>query len=99
MIEQFSIDPEMLKIVLGVNLMVAVANLLPIPPLAVGNLLMVFIPKRLSGCHKAVSRVCPYLLVGFLVAERIGKSEVIDQLLSPLFTPVFTFLTKSYVFS
>jgi Zn-dependent protease len=97
-IEQFSIDPEMFKIVLGVNLMVAVANLLPIPPLAVGSLLTVLMSKRFNGFGNVLSRVGPYLLVGFLVAERFGQREVTDQFLSPLFTPVFLFLTKSYSF-
>ena len=97
-IEQFSIDPEMFKIVLGVNLMVAVANLLPIPPLAVGNILNLFISKRFSGFGRVISRVGPYLVVGLLITERIEKSGIIEQLLSPLFTPVFLFLTKSYAF-
>ena len=98
-IEQFFIDPEMFKIVLGVNLMVAVANLLPIPPLAAGSILSVFISQRFSGFGNMMSRVGPYLLVGLLVVERVEQSGFMEQLFSPLFTPVFLFLTKSYTFS
>jgi Zn-dependent protease len=97
-IEQFSIDPEMFKIVLGVNLMVAVANLLPIPPLAAGSILNLFISARFSAFGNLISRVGSYVLVGLLIIDGVERSGIIDKVFSPLFTPVFLFLTKSYAF-
>ena len=97
-IEQFSIDPEMFKIVLGVNLMVAVANLLPIPPMAVGSVIRVLIPVRAKNLGNTFWRIGPYLLVALLVVERFSQSGILNRLFLPIFTPVFTFLTKSYSF-
>ena len=97
-IEQFSIDPQMLEIVLGVNLLVAVANLLPLPPLAAGSILAAIIPERYSIVAKRFLRVGPYLLVGLLVAERVGQARIMNHIFLPLCGPVFSFLTKSYSF-
>ena len=88
----------MLKIVLGVNLMVAVANLLPLPPLAVGSILAALIPERYSIVANRVLRVGPYLIVALLVAERLGQGGMLDHIFSPIYEPVFSFLTKSFSF-
>ena len=97
-IEQFAIDPQMLEIVLGVNLMVAVANLLPLPPLAVGSILAALIPDRCSIVAQRFLLAGPYLLVALLVAERVGQGSMIGHIFSPIYDPVFSFLTKSYSF-
>ena len=97
-IEQFAIDPQMLEIVLGVNLMVAVANLLPIPPLAGGSIAALLVPERYGNLRKAFWRLSPYLLVVLLTADRLSKNEIVNRVCMPLFEPVFSFLTKSYSF-
>jgi len=97
-IEQFSIDPQMIEIVLGVNLMVAVSNLLPVPPLAGGSIAALLIPERYGNIRKAFWRLSPYLLVVLLTADRLSKNEIVNRVCMPLFEPVFSFLTKSYSF-
>lgn len=97
-IEQFAIDPQMLEIVLGVNLLFAVANLLPIPPLAGGSIAALLIPERYGNLRKAFWRFSPYLLVVLLTADRLSQNEIANRLCMPLFEPVFSFLTKSYSF-
>ena len=61
-VEQFSIDSRMFKIVLGVNLMMAVSNLLPFPPLALGRIPEAFISERYKRFKKIFLQVSPYLL-------------------------------------
>jgi Zn-dependent protease len=97
-IEQFAIDPQMLEIVLGVNLVVAVSNLIPIPPLAGGSIAAILIPERHGNLRKAFWRFSPYLLVVLLAADRLSHSDVINRVCMSLFEPVFNFLTKSYSF-
>jgi Zn-dependent protease len=97
-IEQFSIDPQMLEIVIGVNLMVAVANLLPIPPLAAASILGVFIPENRKWIDRLYWRVGPYLLVGLLAAERISQSGILKRFFGLLVGPMYQFFTKSYQF-
>ena len=97
-VEQFSIDARMFKIVLGVNLMTAMSNLLPFPPLALGKILTTFIPGRYNRCKKTFLQVMPYFLTTALIIERISEIGHINDLLLPLFGPVFSFFTKSYAF-
>ena len=97
-VEQFSIDSRMFKIVLGVNLMMAVSNLLPFPPLALGSMPVVFIPERYKRFKKTFLLVSPYLLVTLLFLERASQSGIVNCFLMPLFRPAFHFFTKSYAF-
>ena len=97
-VEQFSIDARMFKIVLGVNLMTAMSNLLPFPPLAIGKILTTFIPGRYNRFKKTFLQVMPYFLTTALIIERISEIGHINDLLLPLFGPVFSFFTKSYAF-
>ena len=97
-VEQFSIDSRMFKIVLGVNLMTAVSNLLPFPPLALGRILEAFISERYKRFKKIFLEAGPYFLTTALIIERISEIGQINDLLLPLFSPVFSFFTKSYAF-
>ncbi len=97
-IEQLSIDSRMLKIVLGVNLMVALSNLLPFPPLALGWIPEVCISDRYIRFKRTFLQASPYLLVILLFMDRAGRSGIVNGFLMPLFNPVFQFFTKSYAF-
>ena len=97
-VEQFSIDARMFKIVLGVNLMTAISNLLPFPPLALGKIMTTFIPWRYNRFKKIFLQVMPYFLTTALIIERISEIGHINDLLLPLFGTVFSFFTKSYAF-
>jgi len=97
-VEQFSIDSKMFKIVLGVNLMTAVSNLLPVPPLALGRILEAFISERYKRFKKTFLKVSPYILAILLFLERASQIGIVNCFLMPLFNPVFQFFTKSYAF-
>jgi Zn-dependent protease len=97
-VEQFSIDSRMFKIVLGVNLMMAVSNLLPFPPLALGKIPATIIPERYKRFKKTFFQVSPYLLATLLFLERSSQIGIVNYFLVPIFSPVFGFFTKSYTF-
>jgi Zn-dependent protease len=97
-VEQFSIDSRMFKIVMGINLMVAVSNLLPFPPLALGRILETFISERYKKFKKIFLKVSPYILAILLFLERTSHSGIFNGFLMLLFNPVFQFFTKSYAF-
>lgn len=97
-VEQFSIDSRMFKIVLGVNLMTAVSNLLPFPPLAFGRILERFISERYKPFKKTFVQMSPYILAALLLLDRVSHREFVNFFLMPLFSPVFQFFTKSYAF-
>jgi len=97
-LEQFSIETQMLQIVVGVNLIVAVANLLPIPPLAAASILGVFIDEKNKAIKKIIWQVGPYLLLLLLIADKANNNIIIDRFVMPIVVPVFTFLTKKISF-
>ena len=98
LLEQFSVQTQMLQIVIGINLMVAVANLLPIPPLAAASILDVFIDVQNKILKKIFWQVGPYVVVLVLIADRINHNIVLNRFVMPIVIPMFKFFTKSYTF-
>ena len=97
-IEQFSIQTQMLQIVVGINLMVAVANLLPIPPLAAASILDVIFEEQNKTLEKLFWKVGPYVLVLLLVADRMNHNIILNRFVMPIVIPMFKFFTKSFTF-
>jgi Zn-dependent protease len=98
LLEQFSVQTQMLQIVIGINLMVAVANLLPIPPLAAASILDVFIDVQNKIFKKIFWQVGPYVVVLLLIADRINHNIILNRFVMPIVIPMFKFFTKSYTF-
>lgn len=97
-IEQFSVQTQMLQIVVGINLMVAVANLLPIPPLAAASILDIFIDKQNKIFKKVFWQATPYVLVLLLILDRINHNIILNRFVMPIVIPLFKFFTKSFTF-
>jgi len=98
-LEQFSIETQMLQIVIGVNLMVAVANLMPLPPLAAASIPgVLYIEEKNKTFEKIFWQAGPYLLVLLLLADRLNHNIIINRLVMPIVVPMFKFFTKSYAF-
>jgi Zn-dependent protease len=98
LLEQFSVQTQMLQIVIGINLMVAVANLLPIPPLAAASILDVFIDVQNKIFKKIFWQVGPYVLVLLLIADRINHNIILNRFVMPIVMPLYKFFTKSFTF-
>jgi Zn-dependent protease len=98
LLEQFSVQTQMLQIVIGINLMMAVANLLPIPPLAAASILDVFIDVQNKIFKKIFWQVGPYILVLLLIADRINHNIILNRFVMPIVIPMFKFFTKSFTF-
>jgi Zn-dependent protease len=98
LIEQFSVQTQMLQIVIGINLMVAVANLLPIPPLAAASIVDAFIDTKNKIFKKIFWQVGPYVLVLLLIADRINHNIILNRFVMPIVIPLYKFFTKSFTF-
>ncbi len=97
-LEQFSIETQMLQIVVGINLIMAVANLLPIPPLAAASIIGIFIDEKNKAIKKIIWRVGPYLLLLLLIADKANNNIIINRFIMPIVVPIFTYLTKKISF-
>jgi Zn-dependent protease len=78
---------ELLSIFLVLNVLLAVFNLLPLPPLDGGAILEYFLPPRMAAQLAEWSRTPMFQILGLLVAWRI-----FPEIARPIFTLVLTAL-------
>jgi Zn-dependent protease len=78
---------ELLSIFLVLNVLLAVFNLLPLPPLDGGAILEYFLPPRMAAQLGEWSRTPMFQILGLLVAWR-----VFPEIARPIFTLVLTAL-------
>lgn len=83
-------DPRVFLMVVGVNVTTAVYHLIPIPPLAAGSLITVFIPRE-SILRKILMFAGPFVIVGIFLYERIAGVGLLSPHLNPLVRQVVSF--------
>ncbi len=77
----FGASPRVFEMVLGVNITMAVYNLLPLPPLAMGAALTLAVPRQAAWL---VERAGPFALLGLALLDRLSPSGLISPYLNPL---------------
>jgi len=85
--------PMVFLMVVGVNITTAVYNLIPIPPLAAGSLITMWIPEESRFLRKAVHFVGPFLILGIFLAERLTGQGIISPYLNPIVWTLVKILT------
>jgi Zn-dependent protease len=76
-----------LRQVIGLNVLLAVFNLLPVPPLDGGNVLAGLVPEQLAGVLDAMR---PW---GFVILYALLFSGVFEETVIPVYEEVFRWLT------
>jgi len=84
-------NPLVFFMVVGVNVTTAVYNLIPIPPLAAGTLITMWIPEESQGLRKAVNFSGPFIVVALFLVERITGQGIISPYLNPLVAKIMAF--------
>lgn len=87
-------DGRVFLMVLGVNLTVAVYNLVPIPPLAAGSLAIHLLLPQDSKLSKLFTQLGPFVLVAIFLVERISHWNFISNAVDPLIKSLFALITK-----
>jgi len=86
--------PLVFLMVVGVNITTAVYNLIPIPPLAAGTLITMWIPEESRLLRKAVQFTGPFLIVSIFLAERLTGQGIISPYLNPIVWTLVKILTR-----
>jgi Zn-dependent protease len=86
------LSPGILWGVIAVNVTVAVYNLIPIPPLALGTIWVELMPESQANLKKWLTLAGPWIIVGVLVFDRIFQVGVFSRYLNPLVVAVYNFI-------
>jgi Zn-dependent protease len=86
-----ALDPVIFLGVVAVNVTVAVYNLIPIPPLALGNIWVELLPESLTEVKKWLLLAGPYIIIALLLCDRIFQLDIFSRYLNPLVVKVFNF--------
>jgi Zn-dependent protease len=84
--------PNIFLAVAAVNVTVAVYNLIPIPPLALGTIWVELLPESLAEVKKWLLRIGPWVLVGILLYDRIFQVGIFSNYLNPLVVKIFNYI-------
>lgn len=87
-----ALDPHIFLGVVAVNVTVAVYNLIPIPPLAMGNIWVELLPESQAEVKKWLLRLGPYVIVGILFYDRLFQAGIFNNYLNPLAMKLFNFI-------
>jgi Zn-dependent protease len=79
-----NIDPVVFLMVLGVNITVAIYNLIPLPPLFAYSFISIWLPQESQGLKKMLQISGPFIIVAIFLIERITGVGIISPYLNPL---------------
>lgn len=77
-------DPRVFIMLMGVNLTVAVANLIPLPPLAAGSILAAQGLPGGTSLQSNLQRVGPFAVVALVAADRLSGWNLLSSEMAPL---------------
>jgi Zn-dependent protease len=79
-----NIDPVVFLMVLGVNITVAIYNLIPLPPLFAYSFISIWLPQESQGLKRMLQISGPFIIVAIFLIERITGVGIISPYLNPL---------------
>ncbi|MGQ9687786.1 MAG: hypothetical protein ACUVXF_03215 [Desulfobaccales bacterium] len=86
-------DPLVFLMVAGVNLTTAVYHLIPLPPLAAGSLITIWMPQQSPLVKRLLYYSGSALLITIFLIERTTGVKLVSPYLDPLIWKILGFLT------
>jgi Zn-dependent protease len=91
----FEYNPRVFMMVVGVNLTTAIYNLIPIPPLAMGQLVCELLPPSQDRIKSLLFLAGPYLILALALAERLTHHAILSPYFDPIIRAIYTYLVGS----
>lgn len=85
-------DSRVFVMLIGVNVTMALYNLIPLPPLAAGSLVYVLIPPSYQRLKWLFLQTGPFIILAILLLERITHQGILSPYINPLIVAVFNFI-------
>lgn len=86
-------DPRVFMMLIGVNVTVAVYNLLPLPPLSAGTLIYVLVPQDCQKIKWLFLQAGPFIILAVVFIERITHQGIFSPYINPLIDAAFKFIS------
>ncbi|MFC1651896.1 site-2 protease family protein [Patescibacteria group bacterium] len=79
-----SIMIQVLQAIIELNLILAIFNLIPIPPLDGSKILTALAPKAFSGVMDEIQRIGPFVLLGIIILTIVLNIPLFSSIILPL---------------
>jgi len=94
-INAFGYNPRVFLMVVGVNITTAIFNLIPIPPMAMGYLVLELIPQMDERFRTAALQIGPYLVLALAFLERIRHHSIFSPYFDPIIKAIYGYIVAS----
>jgi Zn-dependent protease len=91
LMKAFEWDPRVFLMMIGVNITMALYNLIPLPPMAMGSLVCELLPEDAGRFRAILLQAGPYLILALALLERITHRGIISPYIDPLVKTLFAF--------
>jgi Zn-dependent protease len=88
----FDYNPRVFLMVVGVNLTTAIYNLIPLPPLAMGQLLCELLPSTQDRIRSVLVLAGPYLILALALLERITHQGILSPYFDPIIRAIYRYI-------
>jgi Zn-dependent protease len=94
-IHAFEYNPRVFLMVIGVNLVTAIYNLIPLPPLAMGQVICEFLPSSQDRLKSLLLLGGPFLILALALLERITHQAIFSPYFDPIIRVIYTYIAGS----
>ena len=91
----FEYNPRVFMLVVGVNITTAIYNLIPVPPLAMGQVICELLPPSQDRLKSLLLLGGPYLVLVLALAERLTHQAIFSPYFDPIIRAIYTYLVSS----
>lgn len=81
-----------------INVVLAIFNLIPLPPLDGSRVLAFLVPEHWNRGYDQLERFGPMLLIGLILLANFANVPVIERVIMPVARPVFNLIIGAWLF-
>ena len=95
LINAFGYNPRVFLMVIGVNLTTAIFNLIPVPPMAMGYLILELIPQMDERFRTLALQIGPFVVLALALLERVSHHAIFSPYFDPIIKAIYGYIIAS----
>jgi len=92
LINIFEYNPRVFLMVIGVNITTAIFNLIPIPPMAMGYLVLELIPQMDERFRTLALQIGPFVVLALALLERVRHHTIFSPYFDPIIRAIYGYI-------